>query len=113
MNFQLTKEQEKVRELVRKFALAEVEPIAADIDKKMIKIIEDAQNLLYRQYWAPAVWEITAAASIIVAGPFGPIVIGMIQNLNEEAWMNQQTVKLSNQSDVLINLAILSFTILW
>ena len=34
MNFQLTKEQEKVRELVRKFALAEVEPIAADIDKE-------------------------------------------------------------------------------
>ena len=34
MNFQLSKEQEKVRELVRKFALAEVEPIAADIDKE-------------------------------------------------------------------------------
>ncbi len=34
MNFQLSKEQEKVREMVRKFALAEVEPIAADIDKE-------------------------------------------------------------------------------
>ena len=34
MNFQLTKEQEFVRKLVRKFAETEVEPIAADIDKE-------------------------------------------------------------------------------
>jgi butyryl-CoA dehydrogenase len=34
MNFQLTKEQEFVRKMVRGFAEAEVEPIAADIDKE-------------------------------------------------------------------------------
>lgn len=34
MNFQLTKEQEFVREMVRKFAENEVEPIAADIDEE-------------------------------------------------------------------------------
>ncbi len=34
MNFQLTKEQEFVRKMVREFAEAEVEPIAADIDKE-------------------------------------------------------------------------------
>lgn len=34
MNFQLTKEQEFVRKLVREFATNEVEPIAADIDKE-------------------------------------------------------------------------------
>ena len=34
MNFQLTKEQEFVRKMVRKFAETEVEPIAADIDKE-------------------------------------------------------------------------------
>ena len=34
MNFQLTKEQEFVRKMVRKFAVTEVEPIAADIDKE-------------------------------------------------------------------------------
>ena len=32
MNFQLTKEQEFVRKMVREFAINEVEPIAADID---------------------------------------------------------------------------------
>lgn len=32
MNFQLTKEQETVQKLVREFAEAEVEPIAAEID---------------------------------------------------------------------------------
>ncbi len=32
MNFQLTKEQELVRKMVREFAIKEVEPIAADID---------------------------------------------------------------------------------
>jgi len=32
MNFQLTKEQELVRKMVREFAVNEVEPIAADID---------------------------------------------------------------------------------
>ena len=34
MNFQLTKEQEFVRKMVREFAKTEVEPIAADIDKE-------------------------------------------------------------------------------
>lgn len=34
MNFQLTKEQEFVRKMVRNFAETEVEPIAADIDKE-------------------------------------------------------------------------------
>lgn len=34
MNFQLTKEQDFVRKMVRDFAVAEVEPIAADIDKE-------------------------------------------------------------------------------
>lgn len=34
MNFQLTKEQEFVKEMVRKFAENEVEPIAADIDEE-------------------------------------------------------------------------------
>ncbi|MDO4552475.1 MAG: acyl-CoA dehydrogenase [Bacillota bacterium] len=33
MNFQLTKEQEFVRKMVREFAVNEVEPIAADIDQ--------------------------------------------------------------------------------
>ena len=34
MNFQLTKEQEFVRKMVREFAVTEVEPIAADIDRE-------------------------------------------------------------------------------
>lgn len=34
MNFQLTKEQEFVRKMVRDFAVNEVEPIAADVDKE-------------------------------------------------------------------------------
>jgi len=34
MNFSLTKEQEFVRKMVREFAIGEVEPIAADIDKE-------------------------------------------------------------------------------
>ncbi|MGI6730970.1 MAG: acyl-CoA dehydrogenase [Anaerovoracaceae bacterium] len=34
MNFQLTKEQELVRKMVREFAVNEVEPIAAEIDKE-------------------------------------------------------------------------------
>ena len=34
MNFQLTKEQEFVRKMVREFAVNEVEPIAADIDRE-------------------------------------------------------------------------------
>ena len=34
MNFQLTKEQEFVRKMVREFATNEVEPIAADIDQE-------------------------------------------------------------------------------
>ena len=32
MNFQLTKEQEFVKKMVRKFAEEQVQPIAADID---------------------------------------------------------------------------------
>ncbi len=34
MNFQLTKEQEFVRKMVREFAVNEVEPLAADIDRE-------------------------------------------------------------------------------
>ena len=34
MNFQLTKEQEFVRKMVRGFATNEVEPLAADIDQE-------------------------------------------------------------------------------
>ena len=34
MNFSLTKEQEFVRKMVREFAVGEIEPIAADIDKE-------------------------------------------------------------------------------
>ena len=34
MNFQPTKEQEFVRKMVREFAVNEVEPLAADIDKE-------------------------------------------------------------------------------
>ena len=34
MNFQLTKEQEFVRKMVREFATNEVEPLAADIDQE-------------------------------------------------------------------------------
>lgn len=34
MNFQLTKEQEFVRKMVREFATNEVEPLAADVDKE-------------------------------------------------------------------------------
>ena len=34
MNFQLTKEQEFVKEMVRKFAVNEVEPLAAEIDQE-------------------------------------------------------------------------------
>ena len=34
MNFQLTKEQEFVQKTVRAFAVNEVEPLAADIDKE-------------------------------------------------------------------------------
>ena len=33
MTFQLTKEQELLRKMVRKFAETEVEPIAAEIDQ--------------------------------------------------------------------------------
>lgn len=34
MNFQLTKEQEFVRKMVREFAIAEVEPLAEEVDKE-------------------------------------------------------------------------------
>ena len=34
MNFQLTKEQEFVRKMVREFAETEVEPLAAEIDQE-------------------------------------------------------------------------------
>ncbi|NMA93754.1 MAG: acyl-CoA dehydrogenase [Clostridiales bacterium] len=45
MNFQLSKEQEKVRELVRKFAINEVEPIAADIDKEHRFPVENVEKM--------------------------------------------------------------------
>lgn len=45
MNFQLTKEQEFVRKMVRKFAETEVEPIAADIDKEHRFPIENVEKM--------------------------------------------------------------------
>ena len=45
MNFQLTKEQEFVRKMVRDFALAEVEPIAADIDKEHRFPVENVEKM--------------------------------------------------------------------
>ena len=48
MNFQLTKEQELVRKMVREFAVNEVEPIAADIDKEHRFPVETVEQM--KQY---------------------------------------------------------------
>jgi butyryl-CoA dehydrogenase len=45
MNFQLTKEQEFVRKMVREFAINEVEPIAADIDKEHRFPVETVEKM--------------------------------------------------------------------
>lgn len=45
MNFQLTKEQEFVRKMVREFATNEVEPIAADIDKEHRFPVENVEKM--------------------------------------------------------------------
>ena len=45
MNFQLTKEQEFVRKMVREFAVNEVEPLAADIDKEHRFPVETVEKM--------------------------------------------------------------------
>ncbi len=45
MNFQLTKEQEFVRQMVRDFAVTEVEPLAADIDKEHRFPVETVEKM--------------------------------------------------------------------
>ena len=45
MNFQLTKEQEFVRKMVREFAVTEVEPLAADIDKEHRFPVETVEKM--------------------------------------------------------------------
>ena len=45
MNFQLSKEQEFVRKMVREFAVKEVEPIAADIDKEHRFPVETVEKM--------------------------------------------------------------------
>ena len=45
MNFQLTKEQEFVRKMVREFAANEVEPLAADIDKEHRFPVETVEKM--------------------------------------------------------------------
>ena len=45
MNFQLTKEQEFVRKMVREFAVKEVEPLAADIDKEHRFPVETVEKM--------------------------------------------------------------------
>ena len=45
MNFQLTKEQEFVRKMVREFAVTEVEPLAADIDKEHKFPVETVEKM--------------------------------------------------------------------
>ena len=45
MNFQLTKEQEFVRKMVREFAETEVEPIAADIDREHRFPVETVEKM--------------------------------------------------------------------
>ncbi|MDD2215638.1 MAG: acyl-CoA dehydrogenase [Eubacteriales bacterium] len=47
MNFQLTKEQEFVRKMVREFALNEVEPIAAEIDKEHRFPVETVEKMAH------------------------------------------------------------------
>ncbi len=45
MNFQLTKEQEFVRKMVREFAVTEVEPLAAEIDKEHRFPVETVEKM--------------------------------------------------------------------
>ena len=45
MNFQLTKEQEFVRKLVREFAVNEVEPLAAEIDQEHRFPVETVEKM--------------------------------------------------------------------
>nr|WP_315022209.1 acyl-CoA dehydrogenase [uncultured Aminipila sp.] len=45
MNFQLTKEQEFVRKMVREFAVNEVEPLAADIDQEHRFPVETVEKM--------------------------------------------------------------------
>lgn len=45
MNFQLTKEQEFVRKMVREFAVAEVEPIAAELDQEHRFPVETVEKM--------------------------------------------------------------------
>ena len=45
MNFQLTKEQEFVRKMEREFAVTEVEPLAADIDKEHRFPVETVEKM--------------------------------------------------------------------
>ena len=45
MNFQLTKEQEFLRKMVREFAVTEVEPLAADIDKEHRFPVETVEKM--------------------------------------------------------------------
>ena len=45
MNFQLTMEQEFVRKMVREFAVTEVEPLAADIDKEHRFPVETVEKM--------------------------------------------------------------------
>ena len=45
MNFQLVKEQELVRKMVREFAVSEVEPIAAEIDKEHRFPVENIEKM--------------------------------------------------------------------
>ena len=45
MNFQLTKEQEFVRKMVREFAVTEVEPLAEDIDKEHRFPVETVEKM--------------------------------------------------------------------
>ena len=45
MNFQLTKEQQFVRKMVREFAKTEVEPLAADIDKEHRFPVETVEKM--------------------------------------------------------------------
>ena len=45
MNFQLTKEQEFVRKMVREFAVNEVKPLAADIDKEHRFPVETVEKM--------------------------------------------------------------------
>ena len=45
MNFNLTKEQEAVRKMVRKFAANEVEPIAAECDREHRFPVETVEKM--------------------------------------------------------------------